>query len=215
MTGKIKALGLALIVAILGAIGISAMSAPASSGGPEFHFGEITHLTGTQTGENALHTPAGNIKCTNVNLIGSSPELTATEGTFTPTYSGCTGFGLTTHIDPMGCTYRATSSEVIHLECPPGNSLAISVTQGGAKICHINVPPQTLGAVYTNEGGPPADITMGLAPETVLTYTVERTAGGSKCPTNGHHSDGVYTGTTTVTAYQDAEHKEQINVTYE
>ena len=215
MTGKRNTVGLALLTIIAGAIAFSAMSAPASSP-PKFHFGKITYtyLTATQSGTNQLDTAGGNIKCSAVSLSSTYSESTVTEGIFSASYSGCTAFGLTAHIDTMGCTYRFTNSEVIHLECPAGNEITVTPTAGGVPVCHVDIPPQTLNATYANVAGTPDDMTVTPAAEPVIKYTVTPTDGTTKCGTEGVHSDGRYTGITTVRAYQDVEHKEQVELTY-
>jgi hypothetical protein len=179
----------------------------------ELHSGvtSTTFITFDQHGANVLDTPAGNISCT------TNTGRAAFTGTTTQEARSLAS----ANIDTMGCTYTATASTettgIAHIECSGANKITITPTSGSAAICHISIPPQAVNLAIANTsataGGIPDDI--GVTPESVIEYDVVRTAGGAKCPTEGEHTDGRYTGSTTIRAYQDSEHKEQVNVTYE
>jgi hypothetical protein len=217
MIRKFKVFGLALVSVIaLGAASASAAFAV------EAHSGSgsaTTFLTGTQIGTNQLDTEGGNIKCSGVNLAAKYSGTTAATVDVTPSYTGCTAFGLTAHIDFMGCFYRFTSITASHIDvnvlCPPGTGpVTIIVTQGGNVVCTVDVAEQTVPANVTNEAGSPDD--LKVTPEsTSIGYTVTYPGGtGTKCGGVGAHSDGTYTGSVTARAYENESHTAQVSLTY-
>lgn len=225
MTGRIKKKWLACL-AVLAVSGVVASAAQAA----EVHSGSwkgTTYLTIEQAeGLNVFHTPAGNVSCKTLNFAGSFSGTTASDFTLVaPTlktgFEGCTAFGLSAHVETMGCSYTVTGSTalmgIVHLVCPTTaggvmDEITITPTQGGVAICHINIPSQTINVNIINTSQVADD--LDLYPTSVATYNVERTLGGSKCPTNGHHNDGAYTGGITVRAFQDESHFEPVHLTY-
>jgi hypothetical protein len=224
MAGKRKALGLVLMAALaLG--GVTAQGAIAA----ELHSGSAsgtTYLTGDQLGTNQWDLESGSLKCGGVTMKSQYSGTTAKEVTFTDvTYSACTAFGLTAHIDMMDCGYLVVGGDVttgvLHLFCPTTaggvtDEVTITPTQGGVAICHIDIPEQTINLNIHNKAGAegnPDDIEIA-PPGGGITYRVTQTAGGLKCGTNGLKHDGKYTGSTTVTAFQNAAHTERVGLTY-
>jgi hypothetical protein len=217
-------------VAFVAALALATMGALAASAA-ELRSGSATgttHLTGDQLIGATFETPAGSMSCADITGHGTYTGTTASTGTATNVaFSGCTAFGLTAHVDTMGCDYLVTGSTatqgIVHIVCPTTaggvtDEITITPTSGGAAICHINVPEQTItGNVNPGSataGGIPDDITISVPATSKVTYKVVRTAGGAKCPTEGHHADGEYTGSITVTAFQNALHTERVGVTY-
>lgn len=231
MTSKLKTLGLALAVA--GALGaVAAPAAPAQD--QQFHSESgsgTTYLTteNLTSNEIILDTPSGQIKCTQFSAGASYGGKTAMEITFTNVqYFGCTAFGLETSVDKMGCDFKLVRKDattgITHLECPTTgggvtDQITITPLQGGAPICHINVTEQTIKTKVENTATTvsphiPDDIDLIADTTDWIEYTVERTAGGSKCPSQGFHNDATFTGTTTVTAFEDAAHTKRTGLTY-
>lgn len=224
MNVKLKALGLALAAAFA----LSAVAATAASA-DQVHSGSAsgtTNLTGFLSGVNQLDTPGGNIKCNEFSGKTSYAGTTATTVTVSSvTYGACTAFGLTAHIDMMGCDYKLVGSGattgVIHVECPTTggglkDEITVIATQGGVPLCTIDVPAQTLNGTVANVAGTPDDINLTPEANAVIDYTVTYASGeGTKCGTKGGHTnEGRYTGTITAKAYSDAAHLNQVNLTY-
>jgi hypothetical protein len=219
MAMKLKALGLALAAAF-------ALSAAAASAN-EVHSSLSTYATVAQHTVNILETPSGNIKCTTITGHVKFSGTTASEATVTGlAYHSCTAFGLTAHIDTMGCSYTLTgvtaTTGVAHIACPETaggvkDQITITPTQGGTPICHINIPEQSVNITFTNTGstagGIPGDMDVTPDPTQKLIYTSERTA-TTICPTTGPHEDAFYKGTITVTGFQDAAHTERVGLAY-
>lgn len=223
MTDTLKALGLAFVAALA----ISALVAQVATA-DELHSGSSTgntYLTAEQAGANVIDTPAGTINCKKFSA-NSNTGTTATLVTISNiAYSECTAYGLDTVVNVMGCDYLFTgdtaTTGIIHIICPTTaggvkDQITVTPTAGGMMICHIDIPEQTANVALTNTAGTPSGLPddVFLSPETVLTYDVERTPGGSKCPTNGHHNDGTYTGFITIRAFEDIAHSQPIGLTY-
>ena len=226
MTSKLKILALALAATFaLGAVASSASAYQLHSGSGS----GTTYLTAQQvSANNILHTPAGTIKCSGASGKGSFTGSTAPQGTVeNVALSGCTAFGLTMHVDTMGCDFLITgngaTSGILHIVCPTTaggvtDEITVLPTQGGVPVCQLDVPEQTTSIVIGNTGSPPDDIHNSLANETNLTYSVTYTPADhtkTKCGTQGVHHDGGLTSTITVKAYSDASHTTQVNLTYQ
>jgi hypothetical protein len=224
MTSKLKILALALAATFaLGAVAASPASAIY-----ELHSGSgsgTTYLTAVQTVTAQLDTEKGNIKCTTVTGKGSFTGTTDLVSTIEdPTFSGCTAFGVTAHIDMMGCDFliegSGISSGVVHIECPTTaggvtHEITITPTQGGVPICHIDLGEQTGVFSITNEKLPsPDDIVNSLTTKT-LTYRVTPVGENTKCGSAGLRHDGALTNPVTVRAYSDVTHTNQVNLTFQ
>lgn len=155
----IAALGLLAIFAAL------PLSSSASTGGHFVSEASHTELSGAQVGFNSFHDPTlGAIQCEEATLTGtiSTFNLTVTEVTLTPTYHWCKNGERSVHIDLNGCAYVLTvdklpqfSQNTVHLECPSGKSVTITVTVSNALACTLHLKPQTPGAglSYSTMGG--------------------------------------------------------------
>jgi hypothetical protein len=165
MSLKLKALGLAVFAAL--AVGaVSVVSAAADEGGVAHSDVDWTHITGKQEGslhENALvdHDEEDAVTCSTANFTASVAGKTQTEITVTPTYAGCetTENEYPTTVNMNGCTYTLTFTDdpaqkhhTVHLGCPAGKTVKISVNPPFVGECHTYIPPQTPttgGVTYT------------------------------------------------------------------
>jgi hypothetical protein len=204
MIGKIKLLGLALVAALA----IGAVSVASASAEVEFHSeAEKTFGTGEQIGTAVYDTAAGSLKCKVLKGTGQIIGKTAKGVTISPILSECTAFGLAIEWNFNGCQYTATSSGIIHLECPVGKEVLITVKAGN---CSIGTPAQSNKAIYTNEGvGSTRDVKVTTT-ATNLVYNVY--GPGTICGTLGQHNDGRPTGSITVKGYSDEAHTNQVGI---
>jgi hypothetical protein len=200
--------GVILVIIIIGAVDASAASAA------EFHSGSTsgtTYLTATQIGTNQIDTEGGNIKCSSFTLTGQYTGTTAGSVNLAATYGGCTAYGLTDHVDMMDCTVLwTTGSNEQHTSCPI-SGMTIIPTQGGKPVCTVDIFTQTTKMSVSNVAGSPSDLVITPLSSSIA-YTVTYPGGtGTKCGTVGAHSDGSYTGSLTVRAYEDAAHTKQVS----
>jgi hypothetical protein len=164
MNRKLKALG-ALLSAALMVGAIAVVSAPAETGG---HFTTNIHhvsITGSQVEVNKLNDPSlGSVECEKAEFHTTiaSPDTTVTQVTVEPTYGPhCTNGSRVVHVDMNGCNYvftvnkkPATSDNTVHLVCPVGQSVTLTVTSSGTLACVIHLKPQTpKGGVTFTTGG--------------------------------------------------------------
>src|ERR1044072_8646512 len=221
MTSKLKALSLALMAALA----LSAVAASAASA-DELHSSSgsgTTFLTGTQVGTNQLDTEAGSVKCSTVGGSGSYAGTTITEEDVeNVTYGGCTAFGLTAHIDMMGCFYRFkginSTNATANIVCPTTaggvtHEITITPTQGGVPLCHVEIPEQDVTLDITNTAGSPSDIDVEVTTASIkynVTY-IPADHTKTKCGTQGSHTDGKLTGSLTATAFSNASHTNAVN----
>src|ERR1044072_1682881 len=176
MTGIRKSLGLALtMIIVLSLVGPQGASASLGSFHSESGSG-TTFLTFTPHGINQLETQGGTIKCSTFGGKTSYSGTTTTELTISSiSYGGCIAFGLTAHIDTMGCTYTLTGGKIFanfQIVCPTTaggvtDEITITPTQGGVSVCHVDIPEQsTIAAVY-NVGTPPRDVEIAFPSPTI------------------------------------------------
>ena len=139
-----------------------------------FTLGAPPTLAIGESGKAELTTEKLNIACTGVKYNGTYENQYLKEMSLDPTYPTCTANpgGLTTHFDFKECWYRhyliagrfgdgtegptGTAKGQTHtkgpmeIQCPPGNSILIKVTNGGATVCEIMISEQmTSGVVDT------------------------------------------------------------------
>jgi hypothetical protein len=132
-------------------------------------------LTGKQhAGSAEFGTTAGTLKCTEATYSGSISEKEVLEFEMSPSYFGCTAFGLmTASIDVNECKYRFKVKKIeggnregsADLVCPAGKEITATASMGGVTKCTIHVPSQSnLGTVtYKNIGtGTTREITIEL-----------------------------------------------------
>lgn len=219
MVRKREIYALALVTVVLSAVGASVAS------GNEFHSSSAsgtTYLTAEQIGTNQLDTAGGTWKCGTVKGKGSYAGTTTSAATLSSiTYSACTAFGLTAHVDMMGCDYRLTGENETtgtqSIECPTTgggvtDEITVTPTQGGVGVCTLEIPEQEISLGIVSEAGSPEDIKTTPSASTI-TYRVTYNPADhtkTKCGTQGTHHDGIFTGSTTLTAFEDAEHASKV-----
>src|ERR1044072_3693988 len=228
MTGRLKILAVTLMVAAA----LSAVSASMASG-EELHSGSAsgtTYLTAEQILNSILaETPAGNVKCSASTAKGQYAGITSAEATLTEVkFSGCTPFGLTGHVEAMGCDYLVKgggeTSGTLHVVCPETgggvkDEITVTATQGGVPVCTLEIPAQAIEAEFKNTGAAgeiPEDFDI-IPSASKITYSVTYSPADhtkTKCGTQGLHHDGKYTGSTTVTGFGNEAHTQRAAVTY-
>lgn len=215
MIGKIKALGLAFI-AITAMSAVAASAAQAVSGEIHVETPNTAVITGVNTPpeqhilsfKNTANETV-NSKCTNATLEGTvqggSPQITLTEATLTPTYSGCKLFGQQADVLTNGCKYTLTASQtdttatVDVVGCTTGKHIEIVST---VIDCVVTVKEQNnlSHVVFQNEGTTPNTI---IAQATVTGIHYE--SHGTECPDPGTHTgtNAGFEGKTTFRAFVD------------
>lgn len=165
--------------------------------------------------EEVFTTAEGTVKCTTSSLTGTVPSLTSSELKLEPHYSNCTMFGLTAHVNATPC-YRLYTTptagsvgnrtgEPPHYKCPGGGATTFTPTLFGGSVCTLTMEEQTPTGghvIYTNSGG--AGKEMDLLLHTTDTGIHYKGTGGV-CGNGETHSDGTYTGTWTLRAYEDGQ----------
>jgi hypothetical protein len=175
MTGYIKAIGIAIIAIValplLTTSGAIASELHLASSGNVSIFGEQT----AQDQQSKFQFGAsGVVQCTEALLegtqtgSGSGTQTTTSELTLTPTYTGCTAFGLAASIDMNGCKYTVTGSGQPALSalvdivgCTTGKSIEITSPATGCTrtILAIN---GLAHVVFSNVAGSPSHMTIQL-----------------------------------------------------
>lgn len=214
MARKFKALGLALVASFaLSAFGASAAQAT-------FSFTTstaTTDLTGSiDPGfKDVFTTSEGTVECTTIAFTGTGKEAAAKEQSIQPSYSGCTAFGLSAHVNASACTYLFTTPTAgaagertgapPHVKCPGGGSITITPTLFGFSVCTSKIGEQTPTGghiIYTNKTDTNGSGKMILTLHTTATG-VHYIGTGGVCGPNGVTStDGTYTGTEILRAYK-------------
>jgi hypothetical protein len=197
MNRKIKALGLALVASLA----MSAMVASAAQA--QFFHSSVAHTlaSGSQVGNHVFTAGPGfgNITCTTANFHGTQSAQTVTSQTITATYSGCKDSvaGRTVHVPAVNYTFTAPKTATGASEVHVLNGFTFTITAGGGLgECKVEIPAQTVsGIVYHNLGG-----TNGVTVTTSSTGVDSVTSGGFfNCGiANGPHTEGTYTGHTTM-----------------
>lgn len=219
MTRKIKGLGLAFVA-------IAAMSMVAAAGAQATQLHATTPNTASIFAErtaqdtiNRFTTVSGTVQCTTSTFEGtaeqaSSQQVTTDDLTVTPTYSGCTAFGLAAQVVMNGCQYRLTGTDntaagatfpnktaEVDVVCTAGKQIEIKAVGG----CTVTVPSQNHLEHVVFQNNPAA--------LPVHDVTIHATAAGIKyephgiCPNNPAQTvlrqDGNYHGTLTGIARKD------------
>jgi hypothetical protein len=156
---------LVYVAGILGAVLAPLAFAEDDPTGHFFFEVHHTRLHGEQIEKfnNKLHMPTINtIECEMATYDGTVTNTTVESATLTPTYSGCRNESRTVDLDMNGCLYtatiRKTQSELkhntVHLICPAGQSVTLTLKTGSTLACTIHMNPQTPkgGVTYTTAG---------------------------------------------------------------
>ncbi len=196
---NLKALGLVSVAVFA----MSAGAAPVASAN-QFH-STATNTTVTRSANtNQLfeyETGGETVACTTIGGSGQSTHQTATEVTFSPTYSGCSVIGVAFSkvvVDMNGCQYLFTigassNSGPVHVKCPGGENIELTVSVFGVLFCIYHIAEQTPTGVadYFNSGSTKVNVT---ATQTGISATMEPiTMGGLACGSQTS-TTGSYTG---------------------
>jgi hypothetical protein len=192
MIRKFKVLGLALVA-------VFAMSAVVASAASATNFTAASYpvtISGSQTTQHVFTAAGGETKCSTASFSGSATGASETQ-TITPTYEGCTSFGISSTVTMNGCDYlfhaaaSGSNTGTVDLVCPTNKEVTIDV----GSVCVIHIPPFTnKGSItYTNNAG---DIDVS-ANETGITAKITRTS--FFCPVAEQTvTNATYTGNTTM-----------------
>jgi hypothetical protein len=194
----LKTLGLlaVAIAALTAFVGVSSAAAA------EFHSsgGAGVKVTGTQATSHKFTVTGSSITCTTATFTGTTAAATSTTQTVHPEYSGCTAFGFVgATVNTEGCLY--------HFDSNSANVKLSGCTSGGITVTASSAFGKCVMDVPNQEGiNGQSFATAGTAPNRHITVTtnssnikVKVTTSTGICPlTVGEHSNGIYTGTTTV-----------------
>jgi hypothetical protein len=195
MTRSLKTLGLAVLaITAMTAVMASAANAAAFTGAG----GKNAVITVDQTVTNEFKVSTGIVKCTGLKI----PATTVTNGTTTvtahPEYSGCKAFGVNANVITTGCNYvfhlEAGGASKTDVVCSAGN--VIKVTPIGLD-CTVTVGSQTglVGVTYKNG--------VNDVIQTINISAIHYIEEGVNCVSPGTHTNGTYTGTNTITGFED------------
>jgi hypothetical protein len=227
---KFKMLSLAMVAVLaLGAIGAQAASAAFNFTAPGAGASQVIELTGTKITNHVFKNAGGEVTCSTISFSGSATGPEQTQQTSIPSYSGCSAFGFAeAHVKMNGCDYLFTApttepeagkytGEPPHFICPVVGGVKqkaeITPTFFGASVCTQFIPEQTPTGghvIYSNSG------TAGTGMDVVVksaTTGIHYTGTGSSCGNSETHSDGEYTGETTLRGYSNAAHTIQFGIT--
>lgn len=152
---NLKAFGLAVVaIFVMGTIAAS----PASANQLHFWLTKVTVASNaTQTFE--YETLGQTVECSTVAGSGEATS-TVSEITFTPTYSSCKAPGIgfsSVEVLFNGCDYlftieAAANNGSVHLKCPEGKQIALTIKVFGFSVCTLHIGEQTPSGVadYTN-----------------------------------------------------------------
>jgi hypothetical protein len=150
-------------------------------------------LGGSQQETQTLSAGGDALKCSGVSYKGEAASLGGSL-TVTPTYSGCTFFGVKTTPSMGGCTYTFNAGGSLSIggaNCA-AEPIKFYSTVFGLK-CTVTVGPQTVSSVaYENVGS-------GIVASENISG-LQYTATGPLCYPSGTQSSGTLTGASTLTA---------------
>jgi hypothetical protein len=163
-------------------------------------------IHGAQTTQHKFTITGSSVTCNTATFTGTTEALTSTTQKVHPEYSGCTAFGLPATITTTGCQYN------FHTNTNPGTVDLISCNNGGYAgmvietnsflgSCIVDIPNQIgiNGQTFA---------TAGVSPNRDINETSNATNIESKVTTStgacplvvGEHTNGTYTGATTMKA---------------
>ena len=232
MICKLKALGLAMIAVLLLSTAVPALTQASET--PIFEIdaaGEAT-LTGEQleTEGHKDHTfelsSGRDFTCNVVQLEGTAVNGTE-EIALALTYDECfSNDTQPTTVTTNGCKYRLSggnqvgshffSEATLQLDCPEASELELHVYAShanhtaGTTLCKYKVAP------FTNETANAYENTTNATHDVDVTTTVSgvsvKRVSGSALACGAENQTAIYTGATTLRAYKDAAHKEQVDL---
>jgi hypothetical protein len=222
MIRNLKTLGLAMLaLCAFGAVAAQAASAhqfTSESG--------ATILTGAQVGEHVFTAEGNEVRCTTATFSGTQLGTESDQITIHPEYGKgldekgepgkCRFSALTATVTTTGCNYVFDSDTTqnpdaalgvedapVSIECETGK--AINIAMSGCTIAVGGAPNnQGLhGVTFANDGtGSTKDVTVNATASTIH-YSASGFGCGLAGIKTGTHTDGTYTGLTTVKGYVD------------
>jgi hypothetical protein len=195
----LKTIGLA----ILAIVAVSAVSGVASASAAEFRASAVgLALDGEQATSHKFTVTGSSITCTSAVFTGTTKSLATTTQEMHPAYSGCTAFGFVgATVNTTGCQYIFhTQTSTVDLESCTNGGIVVEASSAFGK-CVMDVPNQTgiNGQSWATGGTAPNRDILATSNATNVHVTVTTSTG--ICPISvGTHTNGTYTGTTTVKA---------------
>lgn len=105
-----------------------------------------TTITASKIENHILTTNGGQFSCQTAHLAKEISATTVNEIVLAINYDKCLWFGFSLSLHENGCTYRLAASGQIHLECPVGKEMELTVPS-----CTVKIGPQTLnGSTFLN-----------------------------------------------------------------
>lgn len=213
MTRMIRLLGVAAAMLALGAAFASAASAE-----PLHFYVETETLPVTLSGtskEATLTTAAGSINCKEATYSGSQTELGQASVEVTPSYTGCTAFGLTSvEFNANGCKYALVGGEIegekhegtLNVTCPEGKQMTFVVKSAGITKCTVELLAQTgrKTVTFTNVEGTAVKVEAAINVESNLVYNQTAGTGLGACTTKSAET-GSLKETVTLSGKNEAE----------
>lgn len=163
MTGKFKALGLALSVAFaMSALMASVASAEVGATFSSEAEHTTLHVVSNATQEfKAPKVSEEPITCTELEVDATVEGTSVEEVTAVPTYSNCQAIGLSATVTFTECDYTFTANTTTpgrehapaHINCPEGQQIHIEVKIFGSYFQCVTIGSQTVDGVHYNEVG--------------------------------------------------------------
>ena len=193
----LKTIGLA----ILAIVAVSAVSGVASASAAEFHASAVgVAISGEQVEAHKFTLTGSSITCKVAKFTGKTEALNSTTQKVHPEYSECTAFGfLGATVNTEGCIYNFhTQTGTTDLESCTKGAIIVTASSAFGK-CVMENPNQTgiNGQSWATGGTSPNRDITATANATNIKAKVTTSTG--ICPlTVGEHTNGTYTGTTTM-----------------
>ncbi len=142
-----------IALALVGAFAIGAIAASVASAN-QFHSSEAETTSTVASNSNqeyTYETGGQTVVCTGIGGSGETKSQTVSNAPFSPQYSGCTVAGISfssAQVSMNGCWIEPTLSAganegVMHVGCPGGQQITLTVKVFGVSICTYHVSKQT------------------------------------------------------------------------
>jgi hypothetical protein len=197
MIRTLKTLSLAVLVAtaLAAAIATAAQAAAFTGEG-----GKNAIITLEQTLTNQFEVETGIIKCSTAKITATTVVNGTTTVTVHPEYSGCKCFGVSCTVTTTGCNYtfhlQAGGASETDIGCIAGSAIVATPVNDVLK-CTVTIGSQSglAGISYSNGS---KDIV-----QSINVSKVSYAETGVNCAVPGGHANGNYTGTNTITGFED------------
>jgi hypothetical protein len=159
-------------------------------------------LTGAQEGSDVFKFQFAEFKCNTTKFSGTLSAGSSSSVSLTPTYSGCTMFGITVNVSMNGCSYLVkvnsavgSTLATVDIVCPAGKEITVTWPAVGPSKCIVHVPAQAAltSASAANFGaGSTKEITLSL---NITNIKYSQTAGTGEfgiCETKHSTTGGAY-----------------------